>query len=146
MAEDGLLPRRFSWLGPRNRAPVAAIVLQSAITIPAILLGTYEQILSFVTVMDWLFFGLTAACLFVFYHREKTIAAATTTARVQEHGSRVPGHPWTTAIFTVVAWLITLNTIYKYPRNAGAAMCILLAGIPVYFLVRGRGQPAAGSA
>jgi APA family basic amino acid/polyamine antiporter len=146
IAADGLLPRRFSWLGPRSRAPVAAIILQSAITIPAILLGTYEQILSFVTVMDWLFFGLTAACLFVFYRREKSSAAALTSAPGKKPGSRVPGHPWTTAIFTAVAWLITLNTIYKYPRNAAAALCILLAGVPVYFLVRGRGQRPAGAA
>ena len=30
------------------------------------------------------------------------------------------------------------NTIYKYPRNAGIALCILFAGVPVYFLFRGR--------
>jgi hypothetical protein len=31
---------------------------------------------------------------------------------------------------------VVLNTIYKYPRNAGVALCILFAGVPVYFLYR----------
>jgi APA family basic amino acid/polyamine antiporter len=141
MAEDGVLPPHFSRLGPRSRAPVAAIVLQSAITIVAVLLGTYEQILSYVVVMDWLFFGLTASCLFIFRRREKRDAAGGHAS--VDAGFRVPGHPWTTGLFTAVACFMVINTIYKYPRNAGAAVCILFAGIPVYFLLRRRpGRPA----
>jgi APA family basic amino acid/polyamine antiporter len=143
MAEDGVLPLQFSWLGPRSRAPVAAIVLQSAVTFVAVLLGTYEQILSYVVVMDWLFFGLTASCLFIFRRREKRDAPAGHAS--VDAGFRVPGHPWTTGLFTTVAWLIVINTIYKYPRNAGAAVCILLAGVPVYFLLRERSRRSAGS-
>ena len=70
MAQDGVLPRIFARLDPRSRAPVAAIALQGAITTAAVLLGTFEQILSYVVVMDWLFFGLSASCLFVFRWRD----------------------------------------------------------------------------
>jgi len=70
MAEDGLLPRAFARLGWRSRVPVAAIILQGAITSAAVLLGSFEQLLSYVVVMDWLFFGLSASCLFVFRHRQ----------------------------------------------------------------------------
>jgi basic amino acid/polyamine antiporter, APA family len=143
MAEDGILPHQFSWLGPRSRAPVSAILLQSAATISAVLLGTYEQILSYVVVMDWLFFGLTASCLFVFRKREKIAAAAR--GIPQSTGFRVPGHPWTTGLFAAVSWLITLNTIYKYPRNAGMALCILFAGVPAFFLLRRRARRQASS-
>jgi hypothetical protein len=41
---------------------------------------------------------------------------------------------------------VVLDTIYKYPRNAGTALCILFAGVPVYFLFRWRAQRSAGSA
>jgi APA family basic amino acid/polyamine antiporter len=143
MAEDGVLPRQFSWLGSHSRAPVSAILLQSAATISAVLLGTYEQILSYVVVMDWLFFGLTASCLFVFRRREKFAVAAEGIER--DAGFRVPGHPWTTGLFAAVALLITLNTIYKYPRNAGIALCILFAGVPAFFLLRGRARRQASS-
>jgi APA family basic amino acid/polyamine antiporter len=141
MAEDGVLPRAFARLGSRSRVPVVAIILQGAITSAAVLLGTFEQLLSYVVVMDWLFFGLTATCLFVFRRRQargKVLPSAL-------QGFRVPGHPWTTGLFVLVAWLIVLNTIYKYPRNAGVAVCILLAGVPVYYLLRGRAKRTSGS-
>jgi APA family basic amino acid/polyamine antiporter len=141
MSQDGVFPAAFARLGSNSRAPVAAIALQGAITITAALLGTFEQILNYVVVMDWLFFGLTASCIFVFRRRE---------ARAQEpaglrDGFRVPGHPWTTGLFVLAAWLIVLNTIYKYPRNTGVAVGILLAGVPVYYLLRRSATRSAGS-
>jgi APA family basic amino acid/polyamine antiporter len=143
MARDGGLPAPFARLDARTQVPVATIVLQGAVTSAVVLLGTYEQILSYVVVMDWLFFGLTASCLFVFRARESTEKGSRSVRDAQ--GFRVPGHPWTTGIFIAVAWLVTGNTIYKYPRNAGIALCILLAGIPFYYLFRGRAQRPAGS-
>jgi len=141
MAQDGVFPAAFARLGSNSRAPVAAIMLQGAITITATLLGTFEQILNYVVVMDWLFFGLTASCIFVFRRRE---ARAQDPAGVPD-GFRVPGHPWTTGLFVLVAWLIVLNTIYKYPRNTGVAVGILLAGVPVYYLLRRSATRSAGS-
>jgi len=141
MAQDGVLPRTFARLGSRSHAPVPAIILQGVITSAAVLLGTFEQLLSYVVVMDWLFFGLTASCVFVFRHRD---ALAQKPSNV-EVGFRVPGHPCTTGLFVLAAWLIVLNTIYKYPRNAGAAVCILLAGVPVYYLLRRRASRTVSS-
>lgn len=133
MAEDRVLPRGIAHLSQRSRAPVAAITLQGAMIIAVVVLGTFEQILSYVVVMDWLFFGLTASCIFVFRAREKRARGA---GGAESYGYRVPGHPWTTAVFTTAAWLIVLNTIYKYPRNSGVALCILLVGIPVYVAIQ----------
>jgi APA family basic amino acid/polyamine antiporter len=135
MAQDGVLPSVFARLGTRSRAPVAAIALLGALISATVLLGTYEQILSYVVVMDWLFFGFSASCLFVFRARDARRGGAE-----QQAGYRVPGHPWTTGVFVAVAWLVVLNTIYKFPRNAGVALCILFAGVPVYFLFRGRAR------
>lgn len=141
MAQDGVLPRTFARLGSRSRVPVVAIILQGVITSAAVMLGTFEQLLSYVVVMDWLFFGLSASCLFIFRRRQ----AQHGNLPEEAPGFRVPGHPWTTGLFVLVAWLIVLNTIYKYPRNAGVAVCILLAGVPVYYLLRGRAKRTAGS-
>jgi basic amino acid/polyamine antiporter, APA family len=135
MASDGVLPAGFARLNKRSRVPVGTIVLQGCVTIAVVLLGTYEQILSYVVVMDWLFFALTAGTLFIFRSRDRRNPDLNAPA---DAGYRVPGHPWSTGIFTAVAWFIVLNTIYKYPRNAGVAVCILFAGLPIYFLFRGR--------
>jgi basic amino acid/polyamine antiporter, APA family len=132
MADDGVFPRIFARVGSSTRVPVWSIALQGLLTISVVLLGTYEQILSYVVVMDWMFFGLSASCLFVFRRRERLNASSETAST----GYRVPGHPWTTGLFTAVAVLIVLNTIYKYPRNSAIALCILFLGVPVYFLLR----------
>lgn len=143
MARDGLLPAWFARIDSRTLVPTGTIILQGAVTIAVVLLGTYEQILSCVVVMDWLFFGLTATCIFVFRAREKRNAPVQ--SATGERGFRVPGHPWTTGLFIAIAWLVTGNTIYKYPGNAGVALCILFAGIPVFYFFRGRARRSIGS-
>ena len=128
MAKDGLFFRAVAWLHPRTHVPVVAIVLQSAWTIVIAVSGRYEQILNYVVSMDFLFFGLTAATLFVFRRR---IAQGTMKAG---SGYRVPGHPLTTTLFVLVCFWVVANTIYRYPRNCLIGYGLLLAGIPVYWL------------
>ncbi|MBZ5648582.1 MAG: amino acid permease [Acidobacteriia bacterium] len=123
MAEDGLFFRSVGTVNARTHVPVAAIVLQSVWTAVIALSGRYEQILNYVVSMDFLFFGLTAATLFVFRgrgHSGETV------------GYRVPGHPVTTVLFIGSCWAVVANTIYKYPENSLLGMAILALGLPVY--------------
>jgi basic amino acid/polyamine antiporter, APA family len=141
MAEDGLFFQSVARLNPRTRVPVAAILLQGIFAIVIALTGRYEQILNYVVSMDFLFFGLSATCLFVFRRREES--AAQTGAPVAAHDGgafRVPGHPVTTILFIAASWLIVVNTTYKYPGNTAVGMGILFAGVPVYFLWRWYGR------
>ncbi|HKF51417.1 MAG TPA: amino acid permease [Candidatus Acidoferrales bacterium] len=130
MAEDGLFFRAVGWLDPRHRVPVFAIALQGVAAIVIALSGRYDQILSYVVSMDFLFFGLTATCIFVFRRAGKATQEATGSSGL----ARMPGHPVTTFIFVAVCWLVVLNTIFRYPRNTAVGFAILFAGIPVYFL------------
>jgi basic amino acid/polyamine antiporter, APA family len=45
---------------------------------------------------------------------------------------RVPGHPYTTAIFVLSCAAIVASTIWTYPANSIFGFVILAAGIPVY--------------
>ena len=128
MAEDGLFFRSVAWLDPRHRVPVVAIAVQGVAAILIALSGRYDQILSYVVSMDFLFFGLTATCVFVFRRR-----AAESRTDTREKFARMPGHPVTTFLFVSVCWLVVINTIFKYPRNTAVGFGILLAGIPAYF-------------
>jgi APA family basic amino acid/polyamine antiporter len=130
MAEDGLFFRAVGWVDPKHHVPVIAIVLQGIAAIVIALSGRYDQILSYVVSMDFLFFGLSATCLFVFRHRERRAGASEN----DRSFSRVPGHPITTILFITAAWLVVLNTIFTYPCNTAIGFGILFAGIPVYFL------------
>ncbi len=123
MARDGLFFRSVATVNRRTHVPVLAIILQSAWTIVVALSGRYEQILNYVVSMDFLFFGLTGASLFVLRTRQKNNEAP---------GYRAPGHPLTTAVFVLVSWLVVVNTIYKYPGNSLLGIFILLLGLPVY--------------
>jgi APA family basic amino acid/polyamine antiporter len=143
MAEDALFFPSVAWVSPRTRVPVVAILLQGGWTIVIALGGRYEQILSYTESIDWLFFGLTATCLFVCRRREAhrvEWAGSAIGQRVRSAenlaGYRVPGHPVTTLLFVGVSWLFVANTLFKYPRNAAPALALVLTGVPVYFLWR----------
>ncbi len=129
MAEDGLFFRGVAKLHPKTQAPVVAITLQGVLAIAIAYWGKYEQILNYVVSVDFIFFGATAACLFVLRKREKEKGFIT-----------VPGHPVTTLAFVIVCWLVVINTVYKYPENTAIGLAILLAGIPVYFFWRSRNK------
>jgi APA family basic amino acid/polyamine antiporter len=128
MAEDGVFFRAVASVNARTRVPVVAIVLQSIWTAVVALSGKYEQILNYVVSMDFLFFGLTATCIFVFRRRDAQREAGAT----QAVAFRVPGHPYTTLAFIAGSWLVVVNTIYKYRADSLKGMGILLLGLPVY--------------
>ncbi len=132
MARDGLFFRSVAWLDPRHNAPVVAILLQAIFAIVIALSGKYEQILNYVVSMDFIFFGLTATCLFAFRRRDARSSEQTNPSSAAP-GFRMPGHPLTTLIFIAMSWLVAANTIEKYPGHTLIGMAILAAGVPVYF-------------
>jgi len=133
MAEDGLFFKAVGRLHPKTRVPIVAIALQGLLAIVIALSGRYEQILNYVVSVDFIFFGLTAACIFVFRRRKENRDAAETNTITS-----VPGHPVTTGLFVVICWLVVINTVYTYPENTLIGLAILFAGIPAYFFWRGR--------
>ncbi len=127
MAEDGLFFRSVGRIHPRTRVPAVAIILQGACAIVIALSGRYEQILNYVVSMDFIFFGLSAACVFALRGRDGGSREGTAS------GYNIPGHPVTTILFIAACWLVVINTVYKYPANTAIGLAILIAGIPVYF-------------
>jgi APA family basic amino acid/polyamine antiporter len=137
MAEDGLFFRGVARLSTRTRAPVVAIALQGVLAAVIAVSGRYEQILNYVVSVDFIWFGLTALSLFVFRRRSREEGANGEGA--DGRGTfRVPGHPFTTALFAAACALIVAATIYNDPANSAIGLAILATGVPVYFLWRRR--------
>jgi APA family basic amino acid/polyamine antiporter len=114
---------------PKTRVPVAAIAVQGLVAVIIALSGTYEQILSYVVSVDFIFFGLTGLALFVFRRR----------IEADERASfRTPGHPITTAVFTIACWLVVAGTIARAPLNSAIGFGILFAGLPAYWFWHSR--------
>ncbi len=125
MARDRLFFPQIAWVPKSTKVPVAAIALQGVMASIVALSGEYEHILNYVVSIDFIFFGLTGASLFVF---RKRLPPAT--------AHRTPGHPFTTIFFIAACWLVVLATFYHFPENSFIGLGILLLGIPAYWLFR----------
>lgn len=128
MAQDGTFFKEVAWVHPKTRVPIVAIVLQGVVAIIIALSGRYDQILNYVTSVDYIFFGLAAIALFIFRSRDRVDGAGASV------GFRVPGHPWTTTLFLLVAWTIVLDTFIKDPLHSIVGLAIIVVGIPIYYL------------
>src|SRR5208282_5438676 len=129
MAKDRVFFRGVAWIDPRTHAPVVAILLQGVWAIAIALTGTYAQVVNYVVAMDCLFFGLTAACLFVLRRR----AALQTSSEI---AYRVPGHPWSTLLFIAAEWIVVASTFAHDPKRSLIGLAIAMAGLPAYYLWR----------
>jgi APA family basic amino acid/polyamine antiporter len=124
MAADGLFFRRMAALHPRTRTPVAALVAQGVVALVLLLTGTYGQLLDYVVFADWIFFGSSAASLFVLRARDD--------ARGVTSPVRSPLHPVGTVLFVAAAVYVVIGSIQSNPVNAARGAGLLLLGLPVY--------------
>jgi APA family basic amino acid/polyamine antiporter len=123
MAADGLFFQSFARLHPRFRTPVTAILAQGAWACLLLATRTYGQLLDYVTFADWIFFGATAATLIVHRRRDRN---------AQPSGFRLPGYPWTLALFILAALYVVAGSIRSNPWNAIRGAALLLVGIPIF--------------
>lgn len=124
MAADGVFLPALARLHPRWRTPALAILLQAAWAVLLTLSGTYGQLLDYVVFGDWIFFGLTAATLFVYRARERDAPYL------------APFHPLLPILFVAAAAFVVASSISSNPRNAVFGTILIFAGVPVYLLMR----------
>jgi len=124
MAEDRLFFPSVAEVNAKTHAPVVAILLQGAAATVIALSGSYGQILSYVVSVDFIWFGLTGAALFVFRRREGPA------------WFEAPGHPLTTGLFVAACAAIVAATVYNNLADSAIGLLILLAGVPVFYYWR----------
>ncbi len=137
MASDGLFFRSFARPHPRFRTPTAAIVFQGLWATALIFSGTYGQLLDYVVFADWIFFGTTAATLFVFRSRE----VPSNGTPMGREGFRLPLYPWSLLLFISAALYVVAGSIASNPGNAIKGALLLVIGVPVYLFWRRRAAP-----
>ena len=122
MAERGLFFRGVADLHPRWRTPVRAILLQTAWAAVLVLAwGTFESLVGYVLFVDWIFFGLTGAAVFVLRRRTGVPA-----------GYRVPGYPLVPLLFVGTSVWFVASTLVAQPAQAVAGAALLGVGVRVY--------------
>lgn len=133
MAEDGLFFRGVAQVSATTRVPVVAIILQCAAAAIIAVSGTFGQILSYVVSVDFIFFGLTGAALFVFRHRDPG----------QQAAFKAPFHPFTTGLFVLACFLTVVATVANNPVNSLIGYAILAAGVPACLYWQRKNRAAA---
>ncbi len=129
MAADGVFFARLAALHPVHRTPAAAIVALAACAVALTLSKTFGQLVDYVTFGDWIFFGLTVGGLFIYRARERGALSP---------AFRVPGYPWTPAVFVLAAAYVVVSAVLSNPRNAAVGAGLIALGVPVFFYWRRR--------
>ena len=125
MAADGVFFAQMATVDPRTRTPVAALIGQALWAIVLLFSGSYGQLLDYVVFADWLFFGATAATLFVYRAKEARGEVPRVTVRAF-------GHPVTTLLFLGAAAYVIAGSIVSNPANALKGSVLLGLGWPAF--------------
>jgi APA family basic amino acid/polyamine antiporter len=122
MAREGLFFRSLGQVSHRTHVPARAVIAQAAWASVLAVSGSYDTLTDAAIFAVWLFYGLTAASLFVF---RRTLPDA-------PRPYRALGYPLVPAAFIVVTLALLANTFVATPRLALAGVAIMLAGLPFY--------------
>ena len=122
MAQDRLFFARLAQVHPRFGTPAAAIVGTALWSGVLVLSGTFEQLLTYVVFMSWLWFALAALAIFAYRRREPAALRP----------FRTPGYPLTPILFVVAALGIVVNTVFAQPVQSLIGLAITVAGVAAY--------------
>lgn len=126
MAKDGVFFRRLAEVHPRFGTPAFAIGATALWAAALAASGTFEQLLTYVVFVGWMFYALAAGSIFVYRRRE-----------TGEGGHyRVPGYPWTPVLFILTVTAIMIDTVLSQPARAVVGIGVVLTGAPAYFIWR----------
>jgi APA family basic amino acid/polyamine antiporter len=128
MAQDGLFINAVAHTHPRFGTPANAIVIQAVIASFLVLIGSFEQIISYAIFIVVFFLGLTVSSLFVLRPHRKAAESVVLT----------PGYPVTPVVFLVLVALMLVLVAARSPRGALLGVLVVLAGLPVYEVFRRR--------
>jgi APA family basic amino acid/polyamine antiporter len=132
MARDGLFFESVGRLNS-NHVPAVGLMLQGIWAAVLVFSGTYSDLLDYIIWGALFFYVLTVAGLFVL-RRTRPDA---------ERPYRAFGYPVVPALYVVLCAVIMLALLVVKPVYTWPSCLIVMTGIPVYFLWRGRGRRAA---
>jgi amino acid transporter len=135
MSQDRLFFRSVGTLNHRG-VPAVGLVLQAVWSILLVFSGSYNELLDYVIWAALFFYVLTVAGLFIL-RRTRPDAP---------RPYRAFGYPVIPALYVLLCAVIMLALLIVKPVFSWPSFLIVLTGIPVYFLWRGRGSSPTGSA
>lgn len=127
MAKDGLFFPKIAEVHPKYKTPVNSVLMQSVWAIVILLFwGTFEEVITYVTFTDWIFFTLAACVVILFRFTRKEV----------NRPYKTTGYPLTPLIFILISAWFVINTLIERPLQAGAGLALLLVGLPVFYFFK----------
>jgi APA family basic amino acid/polyamine antiporter len=128
MAQDGLFFRAAGVLHPRHKTPVNSILLQAVWSCMLVVLGTFDQLLTYTSVSMLAFSIMTAAGIFILRKARPDI----------RRPYLMPGYPWVPILFIGAYALILLYVIVSKPWESLAGLGIMAFGVLWYHFWKSR--------
>jgi APA family basic amino acid/polyamine antiporter len=138
MARDGLFLSFLGKVHPRYHSPYFSVIAHCVWVVVLLLVGrnleTFIGSLVFIVLISYAL--MTVALIRI--------------RRMQPRDAqvyRVPGYPWTLALYLAILAVMTATTCYYYPRSALLNLALVGSGVPFYFVWRKRykGTKAGGT-
>jgi basic amino acid/polyamine antiporter, APA family len=128
MAREGLFFEKFGRVNARFRTPILAIVIQGVWSACLTLLGTFQELFTYVIFTAWIFYGLAVAGVIVLRIRRPEL----------NRPFRAPGYPWLPALFALAALGIVMTAVLSSPLHAVFGIALVLSGLPLFAIFAGR--------
>lgn len=124
MAQDGLFFQGAATIHSRFGTPARAIMIQAALASALVLLGTFDEIISYFIFVVVIFLALTVAAVFVLRRKGQPASVY-----------RTPGYPVTPAVFLLLTALLLVLIAGDKPKRALLGVAVVAAGLPVYYFI-----------
>lgn len=124
MGADGSFFHSVGRIDPRWHVPRRALLIVAGWSVVLALSGRYEQLLDYATAADSL--ALAAAVATLFWYRRH---------QADQTGIyRTPLYPFTPLVYIAMILVVVAILMATQPGDAGIGLCIVAAGVPVYYL------------
>lgn len=126
MARDGLFFRRLGEVHPRFGTPAIAVVASGLWAAVLAATGTFQQLLTYVVFIGWMFYALGAAAVIALRRKQPEAVRP----------FRVPFYPLTPLLFILAAIGIVASTIVAQPMQSAIGIGMVLLGAPAFLMWR----------
>lgn len=126
MSIDGVLPGWLGYVHPVSRVPSTSLVAQMFVTLCLVWSGRYDQLYTCVVAVAFVFYGLSAAAVFVLRRDRPEFPRP----------YKVPLYPWLPLGYLLFVIAFIGNTLHAKPIESFIGLGIMATGVPVYLWQR----------
>jgi amino acid transporter len=132
MADENLFFKPVAAVHPKYKTPHIAIIMAIILGVLYVSLRTFEQLADAFILGIWPFYALAVASVFVL---RKRLPDA-------ERPYRTAGYPVVPAVFLLASVAMLANALFTAPSTTLICFGVILAGIPVFYIWKGKGARA----